>query len=255
MITLDQIKELSKKYKTNESVIAREYIQLSVLKELYSSNFSKQIYFKGGTALRLIYGGKRFSEDLDFTVLMDEALFIEGITKIFDNLKSLYPYEIKEKETLTGKTHLLTANINGLSAPSYVRLDFSMRETVLEPTESILKTEYPIIVQNFISTLSKNEILAEKIRAIMTRYKHRDLYDIWLLLEIGAVLDINLVNKKLAYYNESFHRDKFLSALEKFKKDDFVSDLRPFVPINEREKLDDFFDYVKSYLFKYLESS
>lgn len=255
MITLDIIKELSKKYKTNEAVIAREYVQLSVLKELYSLKFSKQIYFKGGTALRLIYGGKRFSEDLDFTVSMDEALFIEGITKVFGNLESLYPYEIKEKETLTGKTYLLTANINGLSAPSYVRLDFSMRESVIEPVESILKTEYPIIVQNFISTLSKNEMLAEKIRAIMARYKHRDLYDIWLLLEIGAVLDIDLVNKKLAYYNETFDKNKLLSALESFKKGDFIIDLRPFVPINEREKLDDFFDYVKAYLVKYLKAS
>ena len=254
MITLDQIKELSKKFNTNESVVAREYVQLTVLKELYSSGFSKGIYFKGGTALRLIYGGKRFSEDLDFTVSMQEIPFTQAVTKVFRNLESLYPYKINEKKTITGKSYLLTASINGLNAPSYVRLDFSMREVVIEPVESILKTEYPIIVQNFVSTLSKNEILAEKIRALMTRYKHRDLYDIWLLLEIGAVLDIGLVNKKLAYYNENFDRNKLLSALEKFKKDDFVIDLRPFVPINERAKLDDFFDYVKVYLLNYLET-
>ena len=250
MITLSQIKELSRKSNINESVIAREYVQLSILRELYSTNFSKNIYFKGGTALRLIYGGKRFSEDLDFTVTMSDALFTNGIAKIFDNLRSLYPYEIKEKETLTGKTYLLTAKINGMSAPSYVRLDFSMRESVIEPVESILKTDYPIILQNFISTLSKNEILAEKIRAIMTRNKLRDLYDAWLLLEIGAVLDINLINKKLAYYNESFDESKLLDALEKFQKNDFIVDLRPFVPINERSKLGNFFDYIKGYLIK-----
>ncbi|MDA1338244.1 MAG: nucleotidyl transferase AbiEii/AbiGii toxin family protein [bacterium] len=254
MITLDQIKQLSKKYKTNESVVAREYVQISVLKELYSTSFSRQIYFKGGTALRLMYGGKRFSENLDFTVTMEEISFVDGIEKVFDNLKSQYPYTIKEKDTLTGKSYLLTANINGLGAPSFVRLDFSMREAVIEPTESILRTEYPIIVQNFISTLSKNEILAEKVRAVMTRYKHRDLYDIWLLLEIGAVLDIGLVNKKLAYYDQVFDKNKLISELAKFEKADFIMDLRPFVPVNERAKLDEFFDFVKVYLLKYLET-
>ncbi len=248
MITLDQIKELSKRYNTNESVIAREYVQLTFLKELYTSSLSKGIYFKGGTALRLIYGGKRFSEDLDFTVSIDEAGFIEGINKIFESLSASYPYQIKEKKTLTGKTYLLTANINGFSSPLYVRLDFSMRESVIEPIESILKTEYPIIIQSFISTLSKNEILAEKIRAIMTRNKHRDFYDIWLLLEIGAKLDVDLINKKLAYYDEVFSKDKLLESLNKFNKNDFIVDLRPFVPINERAKLGDFYDYVKKYL-------
>ncbi len=253
MITLNEIKILSKKYKTNESVVAREFIQLTVLKELYSSNFSRQIYFKGGTALRLIYGGKRFSEDLDFTVSIDKDLFSENITKFFDSIKASYPYKIKEKDSIAGKTYLLTAKINGMSAPLYVRLDFSMRESVIEPVESILKTEYPIILQNFISTLSKNEILAEKIRAVMTRDKSRDLYDIWLLLEIGATLDIDLVNKKLAYYGEFFDKSKLIKALEKFNKNDFILDLRPFVPINEREKLGEFYDYVKVYLGKYLD--
>jgi len=44
------------------------------------------------------------------------------------------------------------------------------------------------------------------------------------------------------------YKDKILSQIESFSKDKFILDLRPFVPINEREKLGDMFDYIKNYL-------
>jgi len=37
------------------------------LSELFSSKASEKIYFKGGTAIRLLLKSGRFSEDLDFT--------------------------------------------------------------------------------------------------------------------------------------------------------------------------------------------
>ena len=109
-------------------------------------------------------------------------------------------------------------------------------------------------MQGFVNSLSQNEILAEKIRAIMTRRKHRDFYDLWVLQENGAILDKSLISKKLVYYNEVFSAEKILNRLEDFTKEEFVIDLRPFIPINERDKLSDLFDYVKAYLEKSLGS-
>lgn len=48
--------------------IIREYIQTLMLKYLYSSKWANRFYFLGGTSLRLVYGFKRFSEDLYFNV-------------------------------------------------------------------------------------------------------------------------------------------------------------------------------------------
>ena len=84
MITREQIKLLAKKKKINESVIFREYIQLLFLQELYSQN--KNIFFKGGTALHLIWHSPRFSEDLDFTVEMKNEEFSKFIKNIFNEL-------------------------------------------------------------------------------------------------------------------------------------------------------------------------
>lgn len=253
MITQEQIRALSKKYKINESVVTREFVQISFLKELYEEKFSSEVFFKGGTAIRLLYGGKRFSEDLDFTVHMSEEEFEEQTSKLFSKLENQYPFRFKEKKTVTGKTYLVTATLPFLESKVYVKLDFSMRGDALQPVKNVLKTEYPVVVQSFIHSLSKNELLAEKIRAILRRNKHRDLYDLWILQELGGEIDEGLIIKKLEYYDERFTVGALLKRLSGFNKKDFVKDLRPFVPLNERDKLGDLFDYVMAYLEKSFE--
>ena len=51
----------------NEKKIKKsELLQLILLDNLYAQSGSDRIIFQGGTALRWVYGGMRFSEDLDF---------------------------------------------------------------------------------------------------------------------------------------------------------------------------------------------
>lgn len=248
MLSTNQIKELSKKFKINESVILREFIQITFLKELYQRPFSKNIYFKGGTAIRLLYGGERFSEDLDFSVMQDKQQFEQNVQKLFTSISNQYPFIFKERKTLTGKTYLLTTTIPDAKSDIFIKLDFSIRENVLDPVQNILQTEYPVIMQDFIYSLSKDEIFAEKIRAIIKRKKHRDIYDLWILLELGAQMNIRLIEEKLKYYDEKFDSKELQERLTIFSKEDFIKDLRPFIPTNQREKLGNLFDYIITYL-------
>ncbi|MGI6443599.1 MAG: nucleotidyl transferase AbiEii/AbiGii toxin family protein [Candidatus Dojkabacteria bacterium] len=249
MITEQQVKQLSKKFQISDSVVVREFVQLLFLKELYEQNFSKNIFFKGGTAIRLIWGGHRFSEDLDFTVNMPEEEFEEKILSFFQYLENIYTFKIKERKSIVGYTYLLTAEVPFLKSKVYIKLDFSTREQVLEPKQSILKTEYPVIFQSFVNTLSIDEIFAEKIRAVMTRVKHRDLYDLWILLELGAKFNDDLVTKKLRYYDiKKIDSNILEERIKLFSKKNFVKDLAPFVPRKERENLASFFDYILKYL-------
>ena len=57
--------------------------------------------------------------------------------------------------------------------PVYINLDFSFREVVQIPESSILQTALPVLFTGFIFHESKEEIFAEKIRAIMTRKRER----------------------------------------------------------------------------------
>lgn len=249
MLTSNQIKEFSKSLKINESVVVREYIQTLFLKELYDEKYSQNIFFKGGTAIRLIFDGTRFSEDLDFTINDDEADFLIFINKFFKKLEKQYGFIFKKRKTITGIKYLLTVGLKSIDYKIFVNLDFSFREKVMMPAKSTISTNYPIIFTSFINHLSGDEIVAEKVRAIMTRDKGRDIYDLWFLLNKNILIDNNLVEEKLKYYGISkFEKEELIEKINKFSKEKFILDLRPFVPINEREKLADFFDYTISFL-------
>lgn len=254
MITKEQVYLLAKKYKINESIILREYLQLFFLNELYSENKSKEIFFKGGTCLRLIYGSPRFSEDLDFTVKLKEKKFIDFITGLFKKISKKETIDFKERKTVARKRFLLKANPALFPYESFINLDFSFREKILEPKKSIIKTDYPVLFTSYIYNLSEKEIFAEKIRALLTRKitKGRDIYDIWYLLNRGVKIDNNLINKKLKYYNLKLDKNSVLEKIKNLSKKDFILDLQPFVDVNERNKLEDFFNYVKKYLQKNL---
>ena len=253
MITKDQIHSFAKERRINETIIFREYLQLLFLNELYSKRESRTIFFKGGTVLHLIYKSPRFSEDLDFTVEMKEREFLEFIPKIFSGLSKKEDISFKKKKSIAGKRFLLTAEPSILPYKTFINLDFSFREKILEPEKSIVETDFPIIFTSYIYHLSKEEIFAEKLRALLTREKGRDLYDLWYLLTQKVLLKEDLIGKKLEYYHlDKVNKDKILERVENFSKRNFILDLRPFVPLDQREKLESFFDYIQDYLEKKL---
>lgn len=249
MITADQLKHVAHTLKTNEFTAFREYVQCLFLSVLYAHPASSHIYFKGGTAIHMIYQAPRFSEDLDFTSHITDAAFSSLITGTFSRLTQSERLVFKERTTITGKRFLLAATeLPGLPA-AYVNLDFSFREKVLRPEQSIIQTAFPILFTEFVSHLSKEEMFAEKIRAIATRKKGRDLYDLWYLSARGATLDAKLVQQKLSYYHqEPITGVAIVKRCQAFSERDFVLDLRPFVPIPERQKLPQLFSYIQSYL-------
>jgi predicted nucleotidyltransferase component of viral defense system len=250
MITKEQLKEISKKKKINEYTILREYLQLWFLSELYKEKFSENIFFKGGTAIHIVYGMDRFSEDLDFSVSDELTKFNKNISGFLRKLSKIENIDFKERRSILGKKFVLILNDKIIENKVFIDLDFSFREKVFKPESSIIKTDYPVIFTSFINHLSKEEIFAKKIRALLTREKGRDLYDLWFLLNKVTDLDLNLINKKISYYKKRVDFNEIIKAISKFDKKEFVKDLKPFVAINTRNDLEKIFDYIKAYLIK-----
>lgn len=114
-------------------------------------------------------------------------------------------------------------------------------------SKTALRTAYPVLFTSYIHHLSQEEILAEKIRAVITCQKGRDLYDLWYLLSKGTAVNQNMLRKKLAYYKLSkISNADIVKRVASFSKKDFVLDLRPFVPLNERECLPEFFEILQA---------
>jgi len=252
MLVKSELELLAKKHKINSSVILREYFQLLSLQKIYSFPQSSKVYFKGGTCLHLVYGTPRFSEDLDFTVNLPEKEFLEFIKSSFEELSRENNCVIKERKTIAGKSFLLTLKTDLVPGPIFIKFDFSFREEVLAPQKKIVKTDYPILFKGYLNCLSAEEILAEKIRAILRRDQGRDYYDLWFLLSQGVIIRDDLIQKKLAYYNLNWPMSgkELREKVNLLDPQSFALDLRPFVPLSEREKLVDFGIYVKDFILQ-----
>ena len=66
MLDLGQIKkEYPEPLQGYERAIVREYLQYKVLQAIFESKHASKLSFLGGTALRIVHGNTRFSEDID----------------------------------------------------------------------------------------------------------------------------------------------------------------------------------------------
>ncbi|MCK5820844.1 MAG: nucleotidyl transferase AbiEii/AbiGii toxin family protein [Bacteroidales bacterium] len=159
------------------------------------------------------YGIKRFSEDLDFNfvdIKIEKIIaFIENIfeTKIKDYYETRFgiSFSIRFRGILFNGTNQSMCKIS---------FDFRNRDIYNKPLKSIIRPVYHDLPNYFLLALDKEEILAEKIRAILTRYKARDVYDLNELLLDGVRIDIALVNKKLQTYHKTCDLKEFAEKLE-----------------------------------------
>lgn len=226
MITEEQTKQLAKLYQIDEFTIKREYLQLVFLSHLYRLKESSKIFFKGGTAIRLLLGSSRFSEDLDFSTFYSKKEIKEIITKIERSMKIELP-EIKilslysEKE---GERFRIKYQDKYLKYPLTIRLDFHQVKKIGKTAVSPLITKFPIVIFPLILHLSFEEILKEKIEALLTRGKGRDFFDVWFLLEKGIM-------------TEKTNKEKLIKKIKNFSQKQLEKDLSKFLPVSQRRLL------------------
>lgn len=96
-----------------------------------------------------------------------------------------------------------------------------------------------------IRTMGLNEILAEKVRALLKIERPRHLYDIWFLLSKGVEVSIQLIDQKLKLYNEKFEIEKMNKVALKLR-DSWERDLKPLIPKAEVPSI----DYVEKEVIK-----
>lgn len=228
MITRSQIETLSNKYQIDRFTIMREFLQLTFLNYLYQHGKAGQIYFKGGTAIRLLFGSPRFSEDLDFSTSYDKKQIGEIMQDLEETMQKELP-GIKILLLYSGKTGLryrVKYQPLDFKYPINIRLDFNVVKKVEQTTISPLVTEFPITIFPLISHLSETEILAEKTCALATRNRGRDLYDVWYLLGKKVSLDQKFVK---------INKKKLIKKIESYPQDRLNLDLAQFLPKSQKQ--------------------
>lgn len=206
-----------------------EILQLLLLDNLYSFSGSEKIIFQGGTALRWVYGGMRFSEDLDFVTSQPKRK-IDAILNRADQkvaracLVQFGPGQI-EWQIKGSRKH--TFKIFCICRPEAqreriaVKLEFEMLRTGIIPDfKSHILRDLPSVaglianselIMPYTSSIvlaeTPQEILSDKIRALYERryIKGRDIYDIWWIVnQLNTSPDWANTEKKLSMYKTAF---------------------------------------------------
>lgn len=178
----------------------REILQEIVLYALSDAGFFNHAVFYGGTALRILYGLPRFSEDLDFSLIKPDPSFdLSKYEKaVVDTLKT-YGFEaqietkVKEQSAvqsafIKGNTikHLLAINapediVNSFNAGKLLKIKFEVdTEPPLnfEEEQKLHLTPAPFMVKS----MKPSSLFAGKLHAVLcrgwqNRPKGRDWYD------------------------------------------------------------------------------
>lgn len=214
MIRREELRKVAERKRISLVNTEKDYL-LEILLLSISQEARDQMILKGGTSLYKLYNLNRFSEDLDFT-LNSKKIDYNSFNQALLRATRL----IGINSTSTTESHNRETNIFfSLRGPLYdgrkeslchISLNISNRERLSLPyVSSFFVSVYNEIPAFNVIVMDQKEILAEKIRAIITRDKPRDVYDLWFLLKKGIEIDYSLIDQKLKIYDRKFDLDHF----------------------------------------------
>lgn len=235
MIPKNTIHELALQYKTSEHPnITREYFQHLFLSKLYSLADNDGLLFKGGTALRIVYGSPRFSEDLDFSLInVPEHQYKEFVesrfTEVLAYIEGLgIPTELGSKPGPTKEGYYGEAKFTMYEYPPVaLSINVSIREG------RATHGEIESIANNFVPVynlyhMAQEELVDEKIDALLDRKKARDFYDVYFMMRKGMIT------------TQQKQRLQTVKELVETTPVDFREELSVFLPQDQQQIIRDF---------------
>lgn len=237
MLTEEQIREIAVKSRTNFINVAREYIQNQFLKIFYSYEGSNLIFFKGGTALKILYRSPRFSEDLDFsTAAINQKLTEDLLQETMLGLgREGFQIELEES-TLTSGGYLGEIHWQFGAVKIGLAIEISGRKK--KASGELITVDNPYIPAYMLISLKREELILEKIEALLNRKKPRDFYDLYFMLRANLLPEKQILGK-------------ILPLIEKTKLD-FRQELTEFLPIDQHRIIKDFKSILTNELKRYL---
>ncbi|NYJ28208.1 nucleotidyl transferase AbiEii/AbiGii toxin family protein [Allomuricauda sp. ARW1Y1] len=228
-----------------KSTIDKDWVLGHFIDSIFSIPKCREaLVFKGGTCLRKCYfPDYRFSEDLDFTSINPEFALDKKMLKEIARLitkRSEIPLHIQElsplrfNEKLTGYKATIKfwgADHSRNQAPpvperwtTSIKIEIILFEKLVFPFE-MRKVHHPysdVLSSEPLSVpcYSLNEVLAEKLRALIQRSytAPRDFYDIWYLSKNVPNIEWTAVTK--AFHEKMAFKDLAFTGINQMLNDD-----------------------------------
>ncbi|MFP4473789.1 MAG: nucleotidyl transferase AbiEii/AbiGii toxin family protein [Candidatus Omnitrophota bacterium] len=230
---LKQYPERLRGFKEN---ILKECLQYRILDIIYRSKYAQNLIFIGGTAIRIVYQGMRFSEDLDFDNKgMTEKSF-QSIAAYIKKELELDGYRVDIKNVFAGAFHcyirfpgiLFEHGLSGQKQQRIlIRIDAEPQNYDYTEKKFLINT---LGIFRYINTVDAPLLLSQKISACLsrTREKGRDFFDIVYLM---SLTDPDYRYLKQRYSIET--KEQLKSALSKRARQvhlpSLAQDVEPFL--------------------------
>lgn len=223
----------------------REYLQLLILKFLDEKGYFRNLAFVGGTALRILYDLKRFSEDLDFCLVSPKNF---ALLSLVNNLKLRCRQENLVVD-ITYKNTKAVAQINlkfpkllfALGFTSHKDKKLFIKIEIDQTPPAGFKTELTLINKEFLISINHYDtesLFASKLHALLYRKyaKGRDYYDLlWYLSRKIKPNYVLLNNAILQTQHKNLHLDQealialLAKQIQKVNFKNIVNDVAPFL--------------------------
>ncbi len=254
MINLKQIQEYYpenlRPFKRN---ILREYLQYKILEIIFNSIFAGKLSFLGGTALRIVYGNTRFSEDLDFDNFGLSEKDFSLLTKKIEKELEKQGYQVEMRNVFKGAYRcyvklpkiLFDNELSDLKEEKImIQIDTAAHNFSYLPDNKILN-KFDVFTQ--IKTTPLDILLSQKIYAALNRKrsKGRDFFDIIFLLQ-KIKPNYEYLKKKTGIKDSNDLRNKLDDFTREINIDEIVKDVEPFLfNPSDSKKIKLFRDYIK----------
>jgi predicted nucleotidyltransferase component of viral defense system len=228
-----------------------EVMQQITLAGLYRGGFFDQAAFYGGTCLRIFHGLQRFSEDMDFSLLLADKNF--ALENYFEQIIAEFKAVGKEveinKKVRTTQTNVESAflkentEIYDLQFTTEKRIKIKIEVDTQPPLG--FSTEYKLLLLPFsfmTRCYSLPDLYAGKMHAFLfrnwkTRVKGRDWYDFEFYVRNNIALNFNHLQKKAEQINNLTEKDftpeifkqMLKERIEKTNIETVKNDVRPFL--------------------------
>jgi predicted nucleotidyltransferase component of viral defense system len=174
---------LAGELKIDATQVVREYWEVILLKDLLESPHGRNLVFKGGTALRLVYGSPRFSEDLDFALLEDS---LRGkVESVARDLAAPYPEASVTDAAAKRWTYLWEIKVAEawLARPFRVKVEISRRPVGDYAYRLGLMTSPATPLQALGNVATLEQLYSDKQECLKSRAAPKDLFDTWYICQ------------------------------------------------------------------------
>lgn len=221
MIDKKFLKDYATKLETSFINVLREYAQHIFLREFYRQSDSENFLFKGGTALKLVFGSPRFSEDLDFSAKKNSVNYEKILENVLLGLSNEgMKVELKESKPTSGG-HLAAMEVELFDQAIEIQNQISFRPQAKLMAENALISA-KIIPSYKICLLSRDILVSEKAAALVDRKKSRDFFDLYYILRHDELRSsLKLTGQQ---------REKIGEILTKLPKARLAADLKRLLP-------------------------